>query len=42
MHNRYFVPRIGGHFQFFAKAIQTGIDGTWFVFRINVFSNVSN
>jgi hypothetical protein len=34
---KYFVPRLQKTFHFFAKAIQTGIDGTWFVFRINFF-----
>jgi hypothetical protein len=34
---KYFVPRLQKTFHFFAKAIQTGIDGTWFVFRVNFF-----
>lgn len=34
---KYFIPRLQKTLHFFAKAIQTGLDGTWFVFRINFF-----
>jgi hypothetical protein len=36
---KYFIPRLQTTLHFFAKAIQAGVDGTWFVFRINFFES---
>jgi hypothetical protein len=32
---KYWIPRLSRTMQFFGKAIQTGSEGEWFVFRIN-------